>query len=73
MIKFMKAVALRNRKIMVDLNLKLAVVAQTRKRDSVLAFRLPNDFLQINPDQPDSIEEDSGDFDTDSPSNSARS
>ena len=56
LVKFMKAITLRNRKIMVDLNLKLAVVAQTKKRDSILSYKLPSDFLEFNADQPDAVE-----------------
>jgi hypothetical protein len=69
----MKAISLRNRKIMVDLNLKLAVVAQTKKRDSILSFKLPSNFLEIIADQPgaiDEVNEDSKEFDTNSISDS---
>jgi hypothetical protein len=43
LVKFMKSITLRNRKMMVDLNLKLAVAKQSKKRESAI-FKVPANF-----------------------------
>ena len=59
----MKATSLRNRKLMVDLNLKLAVVATTKRRDTLLSYKTSN-FLELKGLADSVIDEDSKDWDT---------
>jgi len=49
LVKFLKSLTSRNRKMVVDLNLKLAVAHQTKKRDTVkdIATVDPKDILSI--------------------------